>query len=74
MGLVLQRPMSFKQSVAAAEWTIKHNLGRTVGVDVFIPNAEGKMEKILPGEVIKIDDNTVKVVFPEPIAGEATVA
>lgn len=74
MGLVLQRPMSFVQSEAAMEWTIKHNLGRTVGVDVFVANAEGKMEKILPGEVIKMDDNTVKVVFPEPIAGEATVA
>ena len=41
MGLVMQRPMSFKQEDAAAEWTLTHNLGRTVGVDVFIENADG---------------------------------
>lgn len=41
---------------------------------MFIANAEGNMEKVLPGEVIKMDDNTVKIVFPEPIAGEATVS
>jgi hypothetical protein len=66
--------MSFKQEDAAAEWTLTHNLGRTVGVDVFIANADGKMEKVLPSEVIKVDNNSVKVVFPEPMTGEATVA
>ena len=74
MGLVLQRPMSFVQSEAAMEWTIKHNLGRTVGVDVFVANADGLLEKTIPSEIIKVDDSTVKVLFPEPIAGEATVA
>ena len=74
MGLVMQRPMSFKQEDAAVEWTLTHNLGRTVGVDVFIENADGLMEKVLPSEVIKVDNNSVKVVFPEPMAGEATVA
>lgn len=74
MGLVMQRPMSFKQEDAAVEWTLTHNLGRTVGVDVFIENADGLMEKVLPSEVIKVDNNSVKVVFPEPMTGEATVA
>jgi hypothetical protein len=66
--------MSFVQSVAAMEWTIKHNLGRTVGVDVFLSNADGLLEKVLPSEVIKLNENTVKIMFDEPIAGEATVA
>ena len=74
MGLVMQRPMSFKQEDAAVEWTLMHNLGRTVGVDVFIENDDGLMEKVLPLEVIKVDNNSVKVVFPEPMTGEATVA
>jgi predicted phosphatase len=49
-------------------------LNRTVGVDVFIVNETGTLEKVIPSEIIKIDDNTVHVTWPWPMIGEATVA
>jgi predicted phosphatase len=49
-------------------------LNRTVGVDVFIRTDAGTLEKVIPSEIIKIDDNTVHVTWPWPMIGEATVA
>lgn len=74
MTLVLQRPTSFKVEIASDLWILKHNLNRTVGVDVFIHTDAGTLEKVIPSEIIKIDDNTVHVTWPWPMVGEATVA
>ena len=74
MPLVLQRPTAFKITAAATTWVLQHNLNRTVGVDAFVLNENNALEKVLPSEVIKIDDNTVHIIWPWPMIGEATVA
>jgi hypothetical protein len=76
MPLVLQRPTAFKITVPSELWVLKHNLNRTVGVDAFVLNENNVLEKVLPSEVIKIDDNTVHIVWPTGwlMVGEATVA
>lgn len=61
------RPQQFEQAAASAEWVIQHNLGRTVGADVFIADEQGVYQKVIPQEIIKVDSNSIKVVFPWPI-------
>ena len=68
------RPQQFEQAAASAEWVIQHNLGRTVGADVFIADEQGVYQKVIPQEIIKVDSNSIKVVFPWPIPNKkATV-
>ena len=70
----IPRPQQHEQAAASDEWLIQHNLGRTVGADVFIADEHGAYKKVIPQEVIKVDSNSIKIVFPWPIANKkATV-
>lgn len=65
---------TFKQDVAAATWNIQHNCGRPVGVTVCVNMPDGKMHQVIPGDVIIVDDNSLQVVFPYAVTGQARVA
>jgi hypothetical protein len=53
-------------------WSIKHNLSRSVIVDVFIP-VDGVLTKILPRAVRIINPNLVEVEFSTPYKGVARI-
>ena len=55
------------QSTPSADWLIVHNLGGKVVSDVVLANGV----KILPFDVIYVDDNTVRITFTEAITGSA---
>ncbi len=65
---------SFIQSAPASEWTITHNFGRPVAVTVCTLQPDGKLHQVLPLDVIIVDKNTVKIVFPYAVTGEARIA
>ena len=56
----------FDQSSAADEWTIFHNLNRFPSVTVV--DSAGS---VCVGEVLYIDENTVKCIFSAPFSGIA---
>lgn len=62
--------MTHKQTEAAADWVIVHGFGRTPAVNVSI-NYEGKLQVVLPREVIIDSPNQVTVKFSAPQTGEA---
>ena len=51
--------------IPAAEWDIEHNLGKNP--TVFLEDSEGED---IEGEIIYEDDNNLKVIFSEPVAGK----
>lgn len=65
---------SFKQETPASEWTITHNFGRPVMVTTCTMQPDGKLHQVLPLDVIIVDDNTVKVVFPYETTGQVRIA
>jgi len=71
-ALKTSQAKNFEQDSPATRWTISHNLGRTVCVDVFVP-VDGKLTKILPKSIDIIDDNTVHVNFTKPYRGRARI-
>lgn len=60
---------SHTQGVAAATWTIAHNLGLKPGVSVF---TSGGVE--IEGDVLQLSDNVTQITFLTPIAGVARLA
>lgn len=60
------------QESATDVWTINHNLGRQVIVDVFV-DFQGNREKILPKSIVVVSDNTLRVTFSRPFTGSARV-
>lgn len=60
------------QSTPSALWEITHNLGVYPIVDVYV-NIDGNMEKILPKDIIRINDNVVNIEFSSPFAGVARI-
>ncbi|QZE56292.1 hypothetical protein MPK67_gp095 [Erwinia phage pEa_SNUABM_32] len=65
---------SYKQETPASEWTITHNFGRPVAVTTCVNMPDGKLHQVLPLDVIIVDNNTVKIVFPYAVTGEARIA
>lgn len=61
-----------QQPMPNTVWTVAHNLNRAVMVDVFV-NFQGKLEKILPRNVVILDLNTVRVEFSTPMTGKVRV-
>lgn len=61
------------QDVAASVWTVIHNLGREVISDVTI-DIDGISHKILPYDVVNIDNNTLEITFTSPRTGKVRVA
>lgn len=73
MSLSLQSyGYSHDQESEASVWTINHNLGRQVIVDVVV-DFQGNREKILPKSIIVVNDNTLRVTFSGPFTGSARV-
>lgn len=60
------------QESATTVWTINHNLGREVIVDVAV-DFQGAREKILPKSIIVVNENTLRVTFSNPFTGTARV-
>lgn len=60
------------QESAATVWTVNHNLGREVIVDVVV-EFQGVKEKILPKSIIVVNNNTLRVTFSNPFTGTARV-
>lgn len=61
-----------KQLMANSVWTVAHNLNRAVMIDVFV-NFQGRLEKILPRNIVVVDDNTVRVEFTKAMTGTVRV-
>lgn len=77
MPLVIPSVYRHEQEVAAAVWTIVHNIGKNGGqgipiVDVLWDNA-GTLEKIIPASIERPNDSTVVVRFSLPRAGQAII-
>ena len=60
------------QTIAAAVWTINHNLGSYPIADAYIMY-DGDLQRILPSAVTYVDGNTCTMTFTTPRAGFASV-
>lgn len=58
------------QTVAAAEWVVAHNLGAGT---VFYQIQDENGQMVLPMDVVTVDNNTVRLLFAEPIVGKALI-
>lgn len=65
--------VTHKQDVAAATWTINHNMGRVPGVTVAI-NFGGKLQVVLPREIEFPSANQVVIRFTNAQTGEARLS
>lgn len=65
---------TYKQDVPAAEWTIVHGRNRPIAVTVCTYLTDGLLHQVLPQDVIIVDSNTVKIVFPYAVRGEVRIA
>ena len=72
MRTVFQPGFNYEQPMANAVWTINHNLKRPVVVDVFV-NFQGTLQKIMPKNVVQVNDNQLRVEFSRPMTGKARV-
>lgn len=66
--------VTFTQASPASVWTFTHNFGHPAIVDVFITNANGYLEKVIPLSISNVDDNTVSIVFSSPQTGCASIS
>ena len=60
------QPYIHTQASAATQWTINHNLGRTVAVTVFDSGGN-----VVIGSVLRVSANQVILTFNLPLAGQA---
>lgn len=61
-------PIEHVQSAPAALWTINHNLGRLVGVEVM--NAAGDT---VAADIARLTANQVRILFATPQIGRALI-
>lgn len=59
-----------KQETASIEWTVAHNLNSE---DLFAIIYDSNGQKQIESEQVFVDDNTIKLIFSEPISGKALV-
>ena len=64
------KTFDFTQETPSAEWVIVHNLNAYPVTETRI-QIGGQSKKILPGVVEYMDENTVRVTFSAPHAGDA---
>lgn len=62
-----------EQATAATTWTITHDLGMYPVVDVYCVE-DGSLQRVLPLELIYVNDNSCQVTFFSAKAGFAAVA
>lgn len=75
--LLVPSIFKYEQLTPSAVWNITHSLGHNGGiglpiVDTFIQD-NGYDEKIIPVEVIKVDEDNVQITFSAPRAGFAVI-
>lgn len=57
----------------STEWIVNHGLGKQVASDVFIFNSSEQLVKMMPLEVVYVDDNSIKIEFTFPQRGMVKV-
>lgn len=62
----------YAQDVESTTWTIRHNLGRYPSIDVFV-SVNNVVTKILPAEIVYINENVCEVRFSSPRSGFAAI-
>jgi hypothetical protein len=60
----------YTSGTAGTSWTFTHNLG-TLNPIVQVWGTNGKV--VIPQEIVSVDTNTIKIEFPELVAGKATI-
>lgn len=78
MGLFNPSCYRHTQSTASTTWTIIHNLNGNGSdgipvVDVIVDDGTGKMVKMMPASITKVDSSTVELTFSVARAGLAVV-
>jgi hypothetical protein len=63
-------PFVFTQTIASSIWNVTHNLGRHPVSDIWVTH-NGGMEKILPKQVIHLNNNELQIVFTSNETGQA---
>lgn len=58
------------QDTPSENWNVTHNLGVFPIVDVLV-ELEGVLTKIIPMEIILVDENTIRIEFSKPFHGSA---
>ena len=64
---------SFRFDTAATEWTVTHNLTRTVCSDVYIFDSQDRPVKVFPLDIVKISEDVIKITFSKPKKGMVMV-
>jgi hypothetical protein len=62
-----------RQASPSATWTIEHNSGSYINVDVTVDD-DGTVKKAVPLEIKHVDSNTLQISFSTPRVGTATIA
>lgn len=63
---------SHEQLSPSNEWTVQHDLNKKVVVDVLV-DYQGELTKILPSEILFIDNYSIKIKFSKPMTGYVRV-
>jgi len=74
MGLSTAHKMVHEQTVPATEWVITHKLNTLAPIVDTMVDIGGGLQKILPLDVIVVDNSTLRVVFSSPRTGKVSVA
>jgi hypothetical protein len=69
----IPRSYTHTQTTASDTWTIVHNVGLYPIVDAWT-TIDNQLTKLLPLEVIYVDENTCTLTFSAAVDGFATVA
>lgn len=62
----------FAQLSPSAEWTINHLLNRYPMIETYV-DYDGMVQKIIPAEVVYVNENTCVLQFTTPLSGFAIV-
>lgn len=74
MGLSTAHKMVHDQTVPSTEWVITHKLNTLAPIVDTMVEIGGGLQKILPLDVIVVDNATIRVVFSSPRTGKVSVA
>lgn len=58
------------QDTPSDKWNVTHNLGVFPIVDVLV-ELDGVLTKIIPMEIILVDENSIRIEFSKPFSGSA---
>lgn len=58
------------QSTPSDKWNVGHNLGVFPIVDVLV-DIDGTLTKIIPMDIVLVDENNIRIEFSKPFVGSA---